>query len=143
MIARLLSGILAVVFLPLGLAFLGVGLFVEDVDSGSPAGFARLGAACAVAGVGFALVFALLMRKEAKRRERRRAGLRASVEVLASEVRHGVQSNRKRGLRLTVRGPSGEPLSGQLLALPEAAPAAGDRIEILYDPAEPENFEPA
>ena len=143
MIARLVTGILAVTFLPLGLVFLGIGLFIDEIDSGTPAGLARVGAACAVAGILLSLVFVLLWRKEAKRRERRRAGLRASVEVLVADVRHGVQSNRKRGLRLAVRTPSGETVTGSFLALPETAPAVGDRIEILYDPAEPQNFEPA
>ncbi len=138
MIARLLTGILAVVFLPLGLVFLVLGLLMGDGDDVQP-----VGAGCAIAGIAFALAFALLMRMEARRRERRRAGLRASVEVLAAKVNHGVQLNRKRGLSLTVRAPSGETLTGSFMALPETAPAVGDRIEILYDPAEPANFEPA
>jgi hypothetical protein len=126
--------------------FAAVGL-VADVHSGEAEAFVYLGIPFAAAGAGFAVAFAVLMRRELERRRRRRAGLRASVEVMRSHLNPSVRSGRKLVLDLTVRllnagTPDGN-VTQTFLVDPNTAPAESSRIEILYDPADPSNFEPA
>jgi hypothetical protein len=124
-LARLLTGILAVVFLPLGITF----AIVSGAGVGAP--FLAVGAA-------FAAVFLALLRKERGRRARRQ--LRATAEVVSSKINHGVQLNAKRQLVLTVRIPGAGEASGSFFWLPSNP--VGERIDVLYDPADPSNFEP-
>jgi hypothetical protein len=146
-VARLLLGILAVVFLPLGVVFVIVGLTVDEIRSGEPETFVYVGVPLLAVGLAFALTFTVLQRREHERRRRRRAGLQTTAEVLRADLNHNIRSGAKVGLRLTVRFASaGTPdgtVSRTLLAVPSSAPRAGDRIEIRYDPADPANFEPA
>jgi len=142
MIARLLTGILAVVFLPLGVVFTIVGATADQLDRGEPESMLAVGLAIGAVGLAFALAFALLQRRELVLRRRRRDGLRTSAEVVSAELKHNVRSGAKVGLRLTVRFTPAGTVSRTLLALPTSAPAAGARIDVLYDPADPTNFEP-
>ncbi len=147
MVLRLVSGILALTFLPMGVVFTLIGLLADDVDKGEPIVFAYIGIPLALIGLGFAVIFVVLMRREVERRRRRRAGLRASVEVVRSHINPSVRSGRKLALELTVRMPNAGTPDGTVqqtfLVDPNHAPAEGSRIEVLYDPHDPANFEPA
>jgi Flp pilus assembly protein TadB len=122
---RLLSGIFTAVFVPLGLIFL-----IALGAVGLP--FAVLGIACAA-------TFAFSLRQERRRRERRQ--LRATAEVVEARINHGVQLNKRRALALTVRFEPAGTVSGSFFWLP--SDPIGDRIDVVYDPADPANFAPA
>jgi hypothetical protein len=143
MVLRLVSGILAVTFLPLGLAFVVVGLVVDKPDSGSPEAFVYVGIPLALAGVACAVVFVVQWRRERARRARRRQGLRARAEVVEADVNWSVRVNGRPALRLTVRFAGAGTVGGTFLVGPGPAPAPGESIDVLYDPADPSNFEPA
>jgi hypothetical protein len=110
-------------------------------------GFAYSGIPRALIGGGCAARFVVLWRRARERRRRRRAGLRASVEVVRSHINPSLRSGRRLGLDLTVRMPNAGTPDGNVtqtfLVDPNTAPAEGSRIEVLYDPADPANFEPA
>jgi hypothetical protein len=143
MVLRLLTGILAVTFLPLGVTFLVVGLVVENPDRGEPEAFVYLGAALGLVGLVLAAAFYVLWRREAARRQRRRNGLRTNAEVVGVRWKPNVRSGAKIGVELAVSFPgSGGTVSQTLLMMPTDRLAAGEAIEVLYDPAEPANFEP-
>lgn len=147
MVLRLVLGILAAVFLPLGLVFTVVGLTANEVDSGEPRDFLRLGIALAAVGAGFALAFLVASRREAERRRRRREGLRATAEVVRARVNPNVRVGSSVTVDLTVRfATAGTPdgtVTRTLLVAPFSRLEEGATIEILYDPADPSNFEPA
>jgi hypothetical protein len=147
MVYRLLAGILAAVFLPLGVVFVVVGLLVDHPDRGKPEDFVYIGVPFLVAGVALAATFVVLWRREAGRRRRRRQGLRTGAEVVRAELDWRVRVNGRPLLRLTVRLPgalSGDStVSGAFISRDGSLPAAGARIDVLYDPADPSNFEPA
>ena len=138
MLARLLTGILAAVFLPLGIVFTIIGLAADDVDRGSPEGFLYAGLPLAAVGVAFAVAFVVLMRQARGRKARRTQ--RASAEVLDASINHGVQLNAKRQLTLTVRFPAAGEVTGKFFWYPSIP--VGERIDVMYDPDEPANFEP-
>jgi hypothetical protein len=141
MIFRLLSGILTAVFVPLGVAFTLVGLLDHHPDRGSPEAFVYVGAAIAVAGFACLATFLVLWRREAARRRRRRQGLRAGVEVVSADLNWRVRVNGRPMLRLTVRLPGGA-VSGNFVLRHWPPPDPGTRIDVVYDPADPANFEP-
>ena len=143
MVVRLVTGILAAVFLPLGLVFTTIGLLAEDVDRGEPEGFLYAGIPLAVVGGGLLCAFAALQGRERDRRRRRREGLRASAEVVEARMNTGVRSGSKFALRLTVRFAPAGTATTSLMWDPMQPLRPGDRIEVLYDPADPANFEPA
>ena len=142
MVLRLVFGILAVTFLPIGVIFTVIGLTVDEVDEGDPKVFAYIGIPLLVVGLGFAVAFFVLWRKERARRARRRAGLRARAEIVSADVNWSVRVNGRPAIRLTVRW-GDTTASGTFLAGGDYSLRAGDTIEVLYDPAEPTNFEPA
>ena len=142
MVLRLASGILALTFLPLGVIFTVIGLTVDEVDEGDPEVFAYIGIPILVVGLGFAGAFLVLWRKERARRARRRAGLRARAEIVSADVNWKVRVNGRPALKLTVRF-GDTTASGTFLAGGDLSVRTGDTIEVLYDPAEPANFEPA
>jgi Protein of unknown function (DUF3592) len=143
MALRLVLGILAVTFVPLGLVFTVIGLVADDVDRGSPEGFLYAGLPILLVGLALAGAFLVLWRKERARRARRRAGLRARAEIVSADVNWSVRVNGRPALKLTVRfAPAGE-VSGTFLAGGDYSLRTGDAIDVLYDPAEPANFEPA
>lgn len=127
MLARLLSGILASVFLPLGIVFAILG-----------GEFASMGTLLLGPGVGLLLLFVFLTQRERRRRARRTA--QASAEVLEASINHGVQLNAKRQLTLRVRFPAAGEVSGKFFWYPTIP--VGDRIDVRYDPDDPESFEP-
>jgi hypothetical protein len=139
-LARLLLFIFAATFLPLGIIFGAIGLLADDVDRGEPEAFAYLGAVFTAVGLVLAIAFGVLTRREVQRRRRRRAGLRTTAEVVDVRLNPSVHSGAKVSTTLTVRF-SGLTASTKFLALPNTY-AEGATIEVVYDPAEPANFEP-
>jgi hypothetical protein len=140
-VLRLTTGILAVTFLPLGLVFVVLGLVVDEPDRGEPETFIYVGAPLAVAGAVCAVIFTVLWRREAARRRRRRQGLRTSAEIVSAHVNWAVRVNGRPALRLTVRFAPAGTVSGTFVAANDSL-APGDRIEVMYDPLDPSNFEP-
>ena len=141
MVARLLTGILASVFLPLGAVFSLIGLLADDVDRGEPEGFLYAGVPLLALGIGLAVAFVVLTRRARARRARRT--LRATAEVVDAQLNTGVRSSGKFALRLTVRFDPAGTVTTQVMWDPLTSIRPGDRIEVLYDPAEPGSFEPA
>jgi hypothetical protein len=142
MALRITSGILAATFLPIGVVFTLVGLLDKHPDRGSAKAFVYLGIPFLIAAVACSTVFLVLSRREAARRRVRRAGLRASAEVVRADFNWKVRINGRPTLRLTVRLPGQDTVSGTFLAGNGPLPAPGGRIDVLYDPADPSNFEP-
>ena len=142
MVARLLLFILAVVFLPLGIVFTIVGATADQLDRGEPESMLAVGLAIGGVGLVLALAFGALQRRELVLRRRRREGLRTTAEIVHAQLNHNVRSGAKVALRITVRFVPAGTVSRTVLALPTSAPAAGARIDVLYDPADPTNFEP-
>ena len=142
MLIRLLSGILAVTFLPLGLAFVVVGLVVDEPRSGTPEAFLYVGAALAAVGLVLAVVFLVARGREAERRRRRQAGTRTQAEVVTSRVNRGMRVNGSPALELTVRFAAAGTVSGTFFIGPTDGPTEGAWIDVLYDPGDPSNFEP-
>ena len=141
MVARLLTGILAAVFLPLGVIFSLIGLLADDVDRGTPEGFLYAGLPLLAVGAGFAIAFATLVRREGQRRARRTA--RATAEVVEARMNTGVRSSGKFATRLTVRFDPAGTVSTQVMWDPMQPLQPGDAIEVVYDPGDPASFEPA
>jgi hypothetical protein len=145
-VLRLIFGILAVTLLPLGSVFVVLGLVVDEPDRGRTETFLYAGAPLALAGLAFTLAFAVLWRREAARRHRRRQGLRTKAEIVHAKVNWSVRVNGRPALRLTVRfsgaSTSDGTVSGTFLAGTTHRLTPGEWIEITYDPADPSNFEP-
>jgi hypothetical protein len=143
---RLTVGILAVTLVPLGVVFVVLGLVVDEPDRGRPEAFLYVGAPLALTGLAFTVAFILLWRREATRRQRRRQGLRTRAEVVRADVNWRVRLNGRPALRLTVRFPAANTsdgtASGTFLAGARYDLTPGEWIDIVYDPAEPANFEP-
>jgi hypothetical protein len=139
-LARLLLFIFAATFLPMGIIFGAIGLLADDVDRGDPEAFAYLGAVFTAVGLVLAIGFGVLTRREVQRRRRRRAGLRTTADVVSVRLNPSVHSGAKVSTNLTVRF-SGLTVSTKFLELPNTY-QEGARIEVVYDPAEPANFEP-
>ena len=146
MVLRLILGILAVTLVPLGVVFVVLGLVLDEPDRGQPDTFLYVGAPLALTGLAFTAAFIFLWRREAARRQRRRQGLRTRAEVVRADVDWGVRVNDRPALRLTVRLPAASTSDGTVSgtfhtgAWYELTP--GEWIDIVYDPAEPANFEP-
>jgi hypothetical protein len=140
-VARLLTGILASVFLPLGMIFSLIGLLADDVDRGSPEGFLYAGLPLLAVGAGFAVAFAVSARRAKQKRARRTA--RTTAEVVEARMSTGVRSSGKFALKLTVRFEPAGTATTSLMWDPMQPLRPGDRIEVLYDPAAPGSFEPA
>jgi hypothetical protein len=140
-LARLLLFIFAATFLPMGIVFGVIGLVADDVDRGEPEAFVYLGAVFTAVGVLFAIAFGVLQRRELARRRRRRAGLRTTAEIVSVRLNPSVHSGARVSTHLTVRFVGAGEVSTTLLALPHTY-TEGATVEVLYDPAEPANFEP-
>lgn len=134
------SGILALVFLLLGLTFSVVGLVVDEPDRGSPDGFVATGGALLVAGLLCATAFAALYRRHARRR--RRQGPRAQAEIVSAILRPYVRVGALLTYDLTVRIPAAGEVTQRVLVVPGTDLTEGGLIEVAYDPREPSNFEP-
>jgi hypothetical protein len=137
MVVALVTGILAVTFLPLGIAFAIIG-FV-----GEPAAFRPLGLIFIGAGILFAVV-ALLARNRGRRRddlEREARTSRASAEVL--EARPNVYSRvgTRQPVKLAVSLAGGRH-SRTVYAPPSFVYEPGKQIQVAYAPDDPRNFLP-
>jgi hypothetical protein len=141
MLARLLLFIFAATLLPMGIVFGAIGLLAEDVDRGGPEAFLYLGAVFTVVGGALAITFGVLQRREVARRRRRRAGLRTTAEIVGVRLNPSVHSGARVSTHLTVRFAGAGDVSAKFLALPHSY-SEGATIEVVYDPAEPANFEP-
>lgn len=143
MITRLLTGILASVFLPLGVAFTGIGLVADDVDSGSPDDFLMIGVPLLAVGLALTAVFGVLMGRARAARRRRREGARAQATIVHAHLHSGVRMGVLLTYDLTVVFPAGGEVTQRVFVAPNVPLTPGEEIEIAYDPAEPSNFEPA
>ena len=141
MLARMLLFIFAVTFLPMGIIFGAIGLLADDVDRGEPEAFLYLGAVLTAVGLVLAIAFGVLQRRELARRRRRRAGLRTTAQIVSVQMNANVHSGARVSTTLTVRFAGAGEVSTKLLALPYTY-TEGATIEVVYDPAEPANFEP-
>ncbi|HEX6025017.1 MAG TPA: DUF3592 domain-containing protein [Solirubrobacter sp.] len=141
MLARLLLGIFAITLLPMGVVFGVIGLVADDVDRGSPEAFLYLGIVFTVVAAALAVGFGVLQRRELARRRRRRAGLRTRAEIVRVRLNPSVHSGARVSTHLTVRFAGAGEVSTPLFALPHTY-AEDATIDVVYDPAEPANFEP-
>ena len=136
MVARLLTGILGLVFTSLGLTFTILGLVRRD-------DFLVIGVPFLVAGLASLGVCTLLFARAgaAGKRRTRRAEADVTDVVLHPGTRVGVLLT----IDLSVRIPSvpGGPFTSRVLIPPTMSLAAGDKVELLYDPDDPSNFVPA
>lgn len=130
MITRLLAGILACVFVPLGIVFTAL-----EPSAGLP--FLALGAL-------FAAAFGVLSQRAGAARRRRRDGLRAPARVVHARLHAGVRVGVLLTYDLTVTFPAapGE-VTQRVLVAPNVTLTPGEEILVAYDPADPTNFEPA
>src|SRR3954447_26672680 len=135
MLLRLLSGIFAVTFLPLGIAFTVVGLVVDHPDRGRHEAFIYVGAPLCVLGFAAAVVCLVSGRREAARRRRRRAGTRTAAEVVRADIMQGVRVGSSLAVKLTVRL-GGETVTRTVLRSPWEPVRVGERIEVVYDRSE-------
>ena len=135
MLPRLLSGILAAVFLPLGLAFTIVGAATMRT-------FLYVGLPFLVVGFILGVVFLVLQRKESARRRRRREGPRTTAEVISVEWNPAVRVGTWLTVKLTVRFVPAGTVAKTVLLPPNMRLTQGGSIEVFYDPQEPSNFEP-
>jgi hypothetical protein len=136
-VARLLTGILGIVFTSLGLTFTIIALVAQDE-------FLPIGLPFLVAGLASLAVCAVLFRRSAARGRRRTSRVQAEVVdvVLHPGIRVGVYLT----IDLTVRFPSvrGDgPFTRRVLIPPTMQLGPGDQVELLYDPDDPSNFETA
>ena len=147
MVLRLVLGILTAVFLPLGIVFTILGFTAGSPDRGEPEDFRYAGLAILALGLVIAAAFLVLLRQEAARRRRRRAGLRATAEIVEARMNPSVRTNGAYATRLTVRfagaGTSDGTVTTSVFVAPYKQLEPGQPIEILYDPQDPANFEPA
>jgi hypothetical protein len=139
-VVQVVCGILALVFTSLGVAFLAVGFAGAGND---PEGFQIIGAASLAAGLvfaGIALVARSRLRAAARRR---REGDRARATIVRAQLQPYTRIGVLLTYTLTVRfAPAGE-VTRKLLVPPSLALKAGEEIEVVYDPEDPANFEPA
>ncbi len=136
-VVTLVTGILAVTFLPLGIAFAIIG-FVSE-----PEAFVPLGLIFAGVGVVFAVV-ALLWHGRGKRRDADEAAARTSrttaqvVEAsLSPYSRVGALSPMKLAIDL-----AGGRRTRTVYVLPTTNWQAGEAIDVAYAPMDPDNFVP-
>ncbi|HEU4658996.1 MAG TPA: hypothetical protein VFR97_15810 [Capillimicrobium sp.] len=120
MVARLVTGILALVLGALGLAFLAVGLLAGDDDA---AAFTALGAVLAVSGAALAAIAVALRRRGLAARERRRDGGRATAEVVAARFRPGVRIGAWLTWTVTLRYLDGEHVGREVTRTLQVLPA--------------------
>lgn len=136
MIPRLVAGILAIVFLALGIPFLILGFVgeVEDAD-----GFKSSGSAAFAAGLIAAAIFVALTRR-AKAQQRRRTQT-AQVEIVAARLNQYTRIGVMLTYDLTVRLADGRTFTRKVLVPPTTPLTPGGSAEIRYDPDDPGNFE--
>ena len=143
MAVRIVAGILAIVFLSLGIVFLILGLATDTPDAD---GFRATGGAIFAAGIVAATIFTLLHRRGAAERRRRQQGARAYAEIVEARLHQYTRVGVMLTYTLTIRYPDaglGESsFTRTVLVPPTLALKTGERVEVQYDPADPGNFEP-
>ena len=138
MVTRLLTGIFGIVFTSLGVTFTILGLVGQDR-------FLTFGIPALIVGLASFTICALLFRRAAGLSRRRRDGRRAQAEITDVVLHPNIRIGAMLTVDLSVRIPSvpGGPFTRRVLVPPTMSIGAGDQIELLYDPADPANFEPA
>ena len=136
MIARILSGTLACVLVPLGTVFTVLGLVAEEEE-----GFTPVGAALLAAGLALAALLAVLTGRARQRKARRTARTRA--DVVEAAFKPGVRVGAYLAYDLTVTFPAAGTVSDMVLVIPGTELVDGGTVEVVYDPDEPSNFAPA
>jgi uncharacterized membrane protein HdeD (DUF308 family) len=139
-VVRLVIAIWALVLLILGVAFLVVAS-VAGQDSA-----VVVGAATLAPGVLLALVTWVLHARARAEWRRRHDGERVVAEVVRARLhtmtRIGVMLTYTLTVRFAPAGAAAAEFTRQVLAPPTHPLRVGQRIEICYDPHDPENFEP-
>jgi hypothetical protein len=138
-VSRLVTMIFAIVFLGLGVPFTILGIVSEE-------GFLYVGPALLFAGLVSGGLFLWMHGKERAARERRRNGTRAKAPIVALKYQPGIQVGSMLAIDLTVSVPAPRGVTQstrRVLVPPTFAVGPGDEIEIVFDPDDPENFEPA
>jgi hypothetical protein len=138
MVARLLTGILGIVFTSLGLTFTILGLVLDGQST-----FAIIGGPLLVAGLASLGVCVVLFKRAGAAGKRRTS--RAEAEVVDVVLHPGIRVGVYLTIDLTVRIPSvpGGPFTARVLIPPTMSLGPGDKVELLYDPGDPSNFETA
>ena len=136
MILRLVVGILAIVFLALGIPFLILGAVadIEDAD-----GFRVAGAAILAAGLVAGAVF-IALSKRAKAEQRRRTQ-DARVEIVEARLNRHTRIGVMLAYDLTIRFSDGRAFTRKVLVPPGTPMGSGETATVRHDPADPGNFE--
>jgi hypothetical protein len=138
MVVRLVVSIFALVLTLLGIVFTILGLLstAEDADA-----FKVVGPAVLAAGLLLTAIAFVLFRRAKAERDRRRAGSRASVEVVEARLNQYTRIGVMLTYDLTIRYADGATHTRKVLLPPTQPIRAGDRVDVLHDPADPGNFE--
>ena len=140
LVVGIVCAILALVLTILGVTFLAVGLAGGGDD---PEGFRVVGGALLVTGLLLTGVAAVARSRRRAAARRRRAGERARATIVRAQLHPYTRIGVLLTYTLTVRfAPAGE-VSRKLLVPPSLELKAGEEIEVVYDPQDPANFEPA
>jgi hypothetical protein len=137
-VIRLMAAIWAVLLVGGGVVLVVLGLVLEDGQEG-------LGAAMLAGGLGVGLIAWLLHVRSRAVRARRTE--RATAEIVQARLhtmtRIGVMLTYTLTVRFAPLGGAEAELTRKVLVPPTHPPESGERVEILYDPKDPGNFEPA
>jgi hypothetical protein len=137
-VVRVVIAIWALVLLILGVTFLVLGAVAGQA--------VVVGVATLAPGVLLALVTWVLHARARAERRRRHEGERVVAEVVRARLhtmaRIGVMLTYTLTVRFAPVGAAAAEFTRQVLAPPTHPLRVGQRIEICYDPHDPENFEP-
>ena len=134
MVLRLVAMILGIVFVALGIPFVIIGLVADDGGA-----FLVVGLAALAVGAVMTAVFVTLARRAAAEKGRRSA--RAEVEVVDARLHQYTRIGVMLTWTATVRYADGRDFTRTVLVAPTIPLAAGERVGVAYDPADPGNFE--
>ena len=140
LVVGIVCAILALVLTILGVTFLAVGM----ADAGNePEGFRVLGAVLLASGLLLTGVAAVARSRRRAAARRRREGDRARATIVRAQLHPYTRIGVLLTYTLTVRfAPAGE-VTRKLLVPPSVELKPGEEIEVVYDPQDPANFEPA
>jgi hypothetical protein len=137
--------LMAAIWAALLLGGAAVLLILPLLLSGDQEGLGSIGAVMLALGLGAALIAWLVHRLA--RAERARRSERAVAQIIRARLhtmtRIGVMLTYTLTVRFAPSGGAEAELTRKVLVPPTHPLEAGERIEILYDPANPGNFEPA
>lgn len=136
MVVRLTLSIFALVLTLLGVVFTIIGLVgtAEDAE-----GFEGIGPV--ILGAGLVLVVIVAVLQRGANAEKKRRTQRTSVEVVAAKLNQYTRIGVMLTYDLTVRFADGSTHTRKVLVPPTTPLKAGERVEVVHDPAEPSNFE--